>query len=848
MARSFSSRSEAAAARQAYREDIEGYKQKVRKYQTEKEAYEQRLTTWQKKYKPYIVERGKAIEFRRNISPRLQKKLKKQYQKDVSELQSKEQTLRTQASELTEQKEALISKGKEIEDKQFNLARKRGSISVGISDTRYTVETPLGTKTYIVDESGMPVGVEDSRKGESRIATGEDILSFKATEYQQRQLAKQAETMQSIHTPTKLETAETSVLTSNIGRELFTPTGKTPVPYKQEEVAKFQQVARDYPQKFQETKANVAKVERKVFGTDIITEAAFGVSQGITDTGIFGYGVLSQRPSQTLKQTTGIFNMGGLKQIKGEFEAAPIGTASKIATEAYLFGKATEPITTPLAKPVKTLTKPITERAGRIIKKVVPSTEESIIEVGGATQESVVYYGGLRKPYLEMLPEKSKILFKEKDVGLVVSKVNTGLQRRSIRRGWFGKTRGVNAEPIQAYTVGTTERIGGVYKQLPKRQAEIFRKSLTEKAAKKVKYSQSAAKTARRSRLKIRSSSIVGGVKIGRTTRYSSFKGVGRTKVGLGGKRIQRIGRISGFTKETSRKLVKSGKETIPITEQQGFGVFKSLYRGGEQSITKTKTVTLGQPKPARTKAEISFGEEPIKTKTITKPARTSPVVFPVSTETIKQVFTKPKPTTSTPNVLQLKPSPASISKPIPREWQGVYDVQTSEQTFRGLPRQSVRFDQTQTESFTGKLKGGMGLKTIQNVKTNQRINESLAISPLGRINTRITQKERTGLGNRYVSKQKTSQLQRQITQSRGRGEGFGFNIVPPTEVPRLRIPILPGGGEEKKKKSKKSSKYKEKSRKAEYTPSLVAISGGITTKKKQSPKTSGLPVRPIVK
>jgi len=203
---------------QSYERNLSSYKSELNKYKLTREEYEKRVAEYKKTYDPYLKKgtRGRTtFTSTRPLGQRVIKNKFSSYKKASKELSAKQIALADKREKLIKSQKGLtaeraaiggmISKYK-TEAAKFEQHQRNLQIAYGSSGG---MEVTTAGMKYITDSSGKLIGVEDSWKGESRMATPSDTFAYQAGV--QPQIDKMQSTMQSIRPPTDEEIKEAQI-------------------------------------------------------------------------------------------------------------------------------------------------------------------------------------------------------------------------------------------------------------------------------------------------------------------------------------------------------------------------------------------------------------------------------------------------------------------------------------------------------------------------------------------------------------------------------------------------------------------------------------------------------------
>jgi hypothetical protein len=196
-----------------YERRVKAYSSELKKYNLTKEEYEKRLKEYKQTYGSYVkpATRGRAVFVSsRPLGQRVLKKKYKGYKKASKELSAQQKQLKEKRTELVSTQKALAGERKAIKEKISSYHKKLAEYekhqrdlqeAYGVSlsgDAGMEVTTASGSK-YIYNKDYELIGVEDALTGQSRLATGGDMLYSKSV------IKPQLETSQSIYVPPPTE-------------------------------------------------------------------------------------------------------------------------------------------------------------------------------------------------------------------------------------------------------------------------------------------------------------------------------------------------------------------------------------------------------------------------------------------------------------------------------------------------------------------------------------------------------------------------------------------------------------------------------------------------------------------
>lgn len=243
------------------------------------------------------------------------------------------------------------------------------------------------------------------------------------------------------------------------------------------------------------------------------------------------------------------------------------------------------------------------------IKRATVGVEKEIIVPTRGypiTQQYVLSNPNIRKLVIQESP--GIIQAEGRGVSMVLSETDIGLMRvRQLEKA--GKLPKIlSSEPIRLYSGGVTYPETGLYQNLPKRQAEIFTKRISDSLLGR-EFSRSFSKGYGTSGIKMSDESFLSateftGGDIG-TGRSFNVKGISKIKLKKPSK-IQRTGKVFGYMGEIRVGKIKVGDEIIPISEAEGIIGFNPLYKPGKVSLEKVKTFVIGNEAETKMLAKVS--------------------------------------------------------------------------------------------------------------------------------------------------------------------------------------------------------------------------------------------------
>lgn len=218
-----SQRLETAGRISRYKKEVEAFKGRLEKYKTSKEQYEKELAEWKEKYGEYLqpasrfgqrARAGSKFIFapkRKEVDPRTTKRLYELYKEEGEQLQQKGTTLQKEGAYLSGKHKALSTSYSQLKTKTAKLSRVSRGYTISKVDGREVWTTPEGYK-YFTGKEGKLAAVEDPARGESRLATGADILAFSAMKAQYERGMSVAPELEKVETVKPIEAKEPTFL------------------------------------------------------------------------------------------------------------------------------------------------------------------------------------------------------------------------------------------------------------------------------------------------------------------------------------------------------------------------------------------------------------------------------------------------------------------------------------------------------------------------------------------------------------------------------------------------------------------------------------------------------------
>jgi len=416
------------------------------------------------------------------------------------------------------------------------------------------------------------------------------------------------------------------------------------------------------------------------------------------------------------------------------------------------------------------------------------------------SEQVVIYAPKLKKQFWKLTEgEVSQATLKSKSVGLTIGSVDTGLIKFNFIKKPFRKLKLKSAKKIEFSTLGTTEEVGFI-KMLPLRQAEVFRSGLIRDIS-GAKLS-GAMTLGRGGGVRLDSRSIVKGGKVFSSETLTSARGLSKSKVSLSGRRLQRTGEVSGF----SKNILKGEVKNVPVSVQEEIGIFKSLYKKEPTAFSRGETLVVGQPEGIKNLVDISFEQRSIIQQS--KTAKSSQLlqdlygVKPSSQQIIQSPIKQPKISQATATASPVIAGGVT-DKPIPSEWLGVYDIkepvlvtEVGTSSVSLLPTTSTGLGSTKFDTDIRedtrinekqKEKTKQSQKTKQKEKTDQLTQLGLKSDILSRdaLRERIKQRQRIGL----ISKSQLDLGLRQTTTTTTTQRTPTTPRIPKRPAPQLPFP-----------------------------------------------------------
>jgi hypothetical protein len=408
--------------------------------------------------------------------------------------------------------------------------------------------------------------------------------------------------------------------------------------------------------------------------------------------------------------------------------------------------------------------------------KTKTAPQERIVKTGlPKAEQYVIYDPKLKKIVTKSTPEAYTLT--EKPVGLVISKIDTGLVKLTTQKG-----KAPIVKPIKQSIVSGTITKEGLFKMLPKRQALVLTPTTTQKIFGR-EFAQTSSVFGKVSTGgKISTESFIVGTKIGE----KSVIGRGLAKVKTTAPRIQRTGEVKGTFEEIGKGFIKK----TPVRVYEGFTTFKPLYKKEPLSLSRVRTTVIGQPAKAKEVFSIKDIIPQVQVQTGSTASFIQAVYgkAPIALKETK-AFT-PKPAVVS-NVVKSAPAlglaSKAIERPIPESWKGVYDVPSTEQVYFEMKPQMAGLSATQQSTFiqqTGVLSTQDYLgkyKQKQDIsQKDKQLQKQLQISSTSEITKSLSKLKQEKLFKTKL-KQREIQIAKQVPRK---------TTEPITRTPRT--PIIP--------------------------------------------------------
>lgn len=886
--RSSSPRSSYASAKQSYRESVSRYKQELSQFKSTKEEYEAKLQKFKTKYTPYIKKgaRGTSIfaPARPLASPRARAKLVSEYKQDVKGLKTSGERLETERQEVVGASSQIKQSEKKIKETSTEYMKSLPSYStVSVSGgTQYTSSS--GAKYF--EKEGKLVGVTDPFSGTSKVGVSpSDVMSFQSTK---QQVALQGLSMEQSRTmkpapasPTfkeqpidwvshkvsqavgKVESFEEqaggpsavkSIRTAATYRdtaearkveEAFEPViEKTPrgLKFVPSAVSGGLSAVRERPQVLAGTVAMGMGFSAGLGSLAMAGRAGYIASRGI------GYGLGAAYGVEKAKEV----QLGGAKAV-GRIvatELAPFGLGAKIGTKYFTPKIRTGDIYTTGAEVTKAKLKgkPKTKKieggervtfkeASKVYPKGKKVTiyQERFIKFPGMKERAITPYARVGKPQADIVAKalpsgktvltgKGTILWLDEPV-----KIPKG-RRRVVRIARYKKTIRISAPKKMKY---------GLAKEFPTklRSSKYKLEGIAEYET--GGFGRTGKKPGRYI-VKLESKKIVAG-RLGKkgTATLAKLEEIKRKGImDLTPEELLNYRRTSRLPKWKKFKVTST---TVPVkyrTGTKGSIWEKVALRPAE--LTGVKRPRRGRKPKAETYEGQLFVQR--RGQRILKSPRVSEArVRRKSTEDIsfsevktKQVSKQLQLGSQQLGAAAIPPLVSEMKVGLPKGIQvsakpkGMFARSRTESMLISKPITGTRLE-TRTETrMESKLSPRLSTRNILRLepRTELRTEPKLSTRLSSRLSTRLATRLDTRLSTRLITPTVT-------------------RIGTPPTVPK--VPMTPFIKQPKKKRLLKPRKPKSKAkRKPKYNPSLVAVGFGIKTKKKVSPITSGLPIRPI--